>query len=273
MTTIDNRRPDPSLGEPPEDLDENLDLDPDEIDWHLDNARFVGLVDPATRTAPSGDDGPAGASWQFRDLTNALAGHLEPTAPTLLRRTDHRALLYAHCINSIHGGSGVGKSLLAQEATRQHLDDGLHVVWCDFEDANETLIIERLRSLGVHDQAIADRFHYLNPDEVPGRTMIDELLAATDALGQVLLVIDSVGESLGLMGLSEDKDLEVDGWKRFLPHRFERAGHTVLLLDHSTKAGDNPLFPSGSKRKRALISGASWLLEVVTPFSRSIRAS
>jgi len=45
-------------------------------------------------------------------------------------------------------------------------------------------------------------------------------------------------------------------------------GHTVLLIDHGTKAGDSPLYPSGSKRKRALISGAAWSVELVTPFSR-----
>ncbi len=61
------------------------------------------------------------------------------------------------------------------------------MVWCDFEDANETLIIERLRSLGVEDDVIAARFHYVNPDEMPGRSMIDQLLDDTSPLGMVLL--------------------------------------------------------------------------------------
>ena len=35
-----------------------------------------------------------------------------------------------------------------------------------------------------------------------------------------------------------------------------------------TKAKDNPLFPSGSKRKRAAITGASYLLEAVVSLTR-----
>jgi hypothetical protein len=42
----------------------------------------------------------------------------------------------------------------------------------------------------------------------------------------------------------------------------------VLLIDHSTKSKDNPLFPSGSKRKRAAITGASYYLTAVTPLTR-----
>jgi hypothetical protein len=218
---------------------------------------------------PNRDDAsPIGASWHPRDLTAALAGALERPMPTLLRRIDGLGMLYAKVINGIHSDSGTGKGWLALIATKEELDAGRHVWWFDFEDPAEHLLIERLRTLGVPDNVIADQVHYINPDEPATHPVIAELVTLADQHGPSFIVIDSTGECLGLQGLDENKDLDVDQWKRLLPHPFERAGHTVLLIDHGTKAGDSPLYPSGSKRKRALISGAAWSVELVTPFSR-----
>ncbi len=55
---------------------------------------------------------------------------------------------------------------------------------------------------------------------------------------------------------------------RRVPRRLADAGPCVLLLDHSTKAMDNPLHPSGSKRKRAAINGASYLVTAKPALSR-----
>jgi hypothetical protein len=46
------------------------------------------------------------------------------------------------------------------------------------------------------------------------------------------------------------------------------AGMAVVLIDHSTKAADNPLHPSGSKRKRAAITGASYLVTAPKPLTK-----
>jgi hypothetical protein len=210
----------------------------------------------------------SGRSWVPRDLTSELAGNHERRLPTMLVRSDGVGLLYPGTINGFHADSGIGKSLVAQVAAREHLDAGGHVWWFDFEDANERLLIERLRLLEVADHTIAERVHYLNPDEPASLVHVSRLLGTIAAYPRSLAVIDSVGEALGLQGLDENKDLDVDRWKRLLPHELERAGHTVTVIDHSTKASDNPLYPSGSKRKRALISGSAWLLESVVPFDR-----
>ena len=41
-----------------------------------------------------------------------------------------------------------------------------------------------------------------------------------------------------------------------------------MLIDHSTKAKDAPLHASGSKRKRAAITGASYLVNEIVPLTR-----
>jgi hypothetical protein len=219
---------------------------------------------------------PTGSTWTFRDLAPALAGDIEATVPTILRRHDGIALFYAGKVNGLHADSGVGKSLLALLAAVEHMTSrGAFlaargdVVWIDHEDANESLAIERLRDLGVDDDVIRARFHYVNPDETARPSTVDRLLAEIDRLGRsCLVVIDSTGEALGLNGADENSDLDVDEWARALPKRLEREGHTVILIDHATKAADNPLHPSGSKRKRSMISGSSFLVSTVTPFDR-----
>lgn len=209
------------------------------------------------------------STWTFVDLEPALNGERVQIEPTVLQRLDLRGLMYAGRINGIHADSGVGKGWVQAIATVQWVQDGGHAVWIDFEDPNEELLIDRCRSLGLDDHQILDQVHYINPQ---GPATDSEILTLIDLmleLGPCLVTVDSTGEALGLQGLDENKDLDVDTWKRLVVTRVERAGHTTTLIDHSNKAATNDLFPSGSKRKRALISGSSWLLETITPFDRS----
>lgn len=221
-----------------------------------------------TDDAPVDDVAAVLGTWAFVDLEAVLAGDRQRMTPTILRRNDGRHLVYAGRTNGVHADSGVGKGWIALVAALDHLDHGGHVLWIDFEDPNAELVVERLLALGVDPDVIRERVHYLNPSDPATLATAAVLVAQVEPYGSCLVVVDSVGESLGLQGYDEDKDVQVDEWKRLLPHPFERAGHTVLLIDHSTKARDNPLHPSGSKRKRALISGASWNVEEITPFDR-----
>src|ERR687898_486158 len=73
---------------------------------------------------------------------------------------------------------------------------------------------------------------------------------------------------IGLEGVDEDRDVQVGPWLRRVARRLaDSTGAGVIIIDHSTKAKDNPLFPSGSKRKRAAITGASYHVEAVAPRS------
>jgi hypothetical protein len=90
-----------------------------------------------------------------------------------------------------------------------------------------------------------------------------------DERNVTLVVIDSLGEVFGIEGINEDRDNEVGPWMRAVPRNLAEHGPAVILIDHSTKANDNPLYPSGSKRKRAAITGASYLAEATTPFVKA----
>lgn len=207
-------------------------------------------------------------SWPAIDLAPYLRGEVTVTLPTMLRRDDAHALLYAGRVNGIHGDSGLGKSWLAQIAAAQLLDAGEHVTWIDFEDPDASTIIERLRALGVTDDAIDAQLHYHRPTDFFSNDAVD--LIAREVLEHrvALVVIDSLGEAFGLEGINEDKDAEVRPWMRRVPRKLAETGAAVLLVDHATKAGDNALHPSGSKAKRAAITGSSYLVEAPAPLTR-----
>jgi hypothetical protein len=206
--------------------------------------------------------------WQPVDLGPALRGEIVRHTPTILRRADGQGLFYAGQVNGIHGDSGAGKGWVVLAAVAQELDAGNHTLWVDAEDPNETTIVGRLLDIGVDPQVIEERFHYINPKSPVGLTAVRLLLDYVEKWAVSLVVLDSIGELFGLEGISEDKDVEVGPWMRRVARPLALAGPAVIPIDHGTKAADNPLHPSGSKRKRAAVTGASYLVEVVRPLAR-----
>jgi hypothetical protein len=208
-------------------------------------------------------------SWQRVDLGPALRGEVTKPAPTILVRDDGAALYTPACVNWLHGDSGEGKSMVAAIAVAQVLAGGRHALWVDFEDPDPTTLVERLRdTLDVSAEAIATFLHYYGPVEPIGAPAVEHLERDAAEHDAPIIVLDSFGEAAGLEGLDENKDVDVAPWVRRVARRLADAGPAVLVLDHSTKAGDNPLYPSGSKRKRAAITGQGYLLEAPIPLNR-----
>jgi hypothetical protein len=245
----------------------------DHPDSHAIPIARAALRDGSTMSAEPVPDEPDDhdplATWYEVDLRPVLAGeHVTPT-PEVLRREDGAALFYRGRSNGVHGGSGAGKGWLAAVAVAQEIGAGRHVVWIDFEDPDATVLVERLRVLGCRDDLIADLVHYHRPTEPTSRFAVDLLGDEVRRFDARLVVVDSIGEAFALDGIDENKDAEVGPWLRSRARRLaDETNAAVVLIDHSTKAPDNVLHPSGSKRKRAAITGASYLVEDVTPLTR-----
>lgn len=239
-----------------------------DIDNEKVSAWIAGLpTDERAVAATTDDDDGLDESWQRVDLGPALRGEVTAVTPTILARDDHQRLLYAGRVNGIHGDSGDGKTWVADIACAQELAAGNHVIWIDFED-NELVLTERLRILDVPTDTIDERCHYHRPTAPFDDHAVAHIAAETTTCAATLVVIDSLGEAFGIEGVDEDRDREVGPWLRRVARRLADTGAAILLIDHSTKAKDNPLFPSGSKRKRAAITGASYLLDAVSPLTR-----
>ena len=215
------------------------------------------------------DDGvKLGSSWVPRPLDDALAGTTETPTPAVLRiKGTTAALFYLGCVNGLHGDSGIGKSWVAFKALAESILDGHNVMLIDYE-MNEHEVVDRFRALGVSSDAILRHLIYIRPDE-PTALGVDEVVGLAVERAVRLAVIDSLGEAFAVEGINEDKDNEVGPWLRMLPRQLADAGPAVTLVDHGTKAAENPLYPSGSKRKRAAITGASYLVTATSAPTRT----
>lgn len=203
--------------------------------------------------------------WQFVDLTPILDGTYDPPTPTLLPRNDGICLLYTGRVHSLTGEPGGGKTWIALHLIADTLIAGGTAMLIDYEDTPASAV-SRLRTLGVDDQAMRDRFVYVRPDgplidrqgRVAGHTM-----ARLEALAADVVVIDSIGESLAAEGLKPNDDDQVTRWFRLLPRRLARNGAAVLGVDHRAKnKDDRGLWAIGSQRKLAAIDGAAYVAEV-----------
>jgi AAA domain len=206
------------------------------------------------------------ASFEPIDLGPAWRGDKPRPAAEVFRRDDGLALLLPG-VNYLFGDSGDGKSFVALIAALEEIRTGHPVIWISYEDANEDLIVDRLKLLGAtEDEATMLRFSVPQVGLTAGTRRIIELAEEIEAR---LVVLDSVGEAMAVGGVDEDRDKEVGPWMRQTMRLIHNLNPTlsILPIDHSTKSKDNPLFPSGSKRKRAAVTGRMFLLNVRSPFA------
>jgi hypothetical protein len=234
------------------------------------------LPGPAASTPVSPEEAftsPTAGGWTPVNLSNVvdilIDGSLHRPVPTVGIRTDGTALFYPCKVSGVSGASGSGKSFTVLLACDQAIAKGEDVVWIDFEsDPAET--VGRLLDLGADPAAIRKHFHYIQPDMrlgEDGAAALVELVRATEA---AVVVIDSVGESLAMEGDSPNDDDDTARWFRRLPTMLARLGPAVIIIDHVTKADDRDpgLWPIGSQRKRAAISGAQYMQRIRKPFSK-----
>lgn len=233
-----------------------------------------------TMTEHGTDEEPAddpAASWRAIDLRTVADGlrdgSLERPRPTvgavgLAPEDGPRALLYRGKVNGLAGESNAGKSWTALVIARQELESGEGVLYLDLED-DGVAMTDRLLQMGADLDQVAERFAYVNPGTRFDTDARAALLAILDRLAPSLVVIDSVGEALSLEGMRPNEDDEVARWFRLLPRWL--AGHAcepaVLVLDHVPKV-DGGLWPIGSQRKRAAVTGAQYMQERRAPFSQ-----
>jgi hypothetical protein len=242
---------------------------------------LIELADELSKAALTGDDERIRAtveaiietdqphrnipeSFEPVELAPVLAGNYRQPEPLILPRDDGSALFYPGQVNGIHGDSGLGKGWITCAAVADELRRGHRVMLIDLEDTAPS-IVARLRLLGARDNEIAAGLIYVRPTAAFTALAVDGLCELIDEHTPRLVVLDSLGEAFGLDGIDENSDAEVGPWLRRVPRRLAELGPAVTLVDHSTKAADNPLHPSGSKRKRAAIGGASYLITATTP--------
>ena len=237
----------------------------------MSNGSWMPSLEDAREDPYDAQDEP-GASWAPVDLADTLRGLQDGSvarlAPSVGDIGDGHHLFYRGKVNGVAGDSNGGKSWLALAVCTQAIATAT-VVYVDLED-DQLGTVERLVDLGADPEAILNRFVYIHPFERYDRLAEAHLMQVIAAHNPALVVIDSTGEALALNGCNPNADEDVAEWFRRLPAQIARRGPAVVVLDHVTKADalDPGLWPTGSQRKRAAISGAQYMLRVSKPFSR-----
>ncbi|WP_353810296.1 AAA family ATPase [Agromyces sp. SYSU T00194] len=249
-STLSARAPEPSERERLESLTpEQAEA---EFGWDWENLRAQAL----TRAEASETQAAIPETWKPLDLAEFLAEDYAPPAPSVFRRTDGMGLFYPGVVNEVHAPGGEGKTLFALAVAAEQLADGHTVAHIDYEE-HPGRIVSRLVGLGVDRAVIAERFHYIRPEERPTPAVLE----AYARRGYSLVIIDTVGESINnVTGGDSNSTDDVTRWHSFA-RSFAQAGACVLVVDHVPKDAANPLFPIGSQAKYAGYKGAIYLLE------------
>lgn len=208
------------------------------------------------------------STLEVPDVGALLDGDLTNEEADFLTRVDGRALLYAGKMHVLQGEPTAGKSWLALQAVVEVLGIGGAALYLDYEDSSRG-ILGRLLALGADPAAVRARFVYVQPAGAFGLSEKLELERILARLNPDLVVIDGVAEALARDGRSEDKASEVVGWIEKLPRWMARTGAGVVMLDHVVKDREQQgRWARGSGAKLAAVDGATYVVRVVTPFSR-----
>lgn len=237
----------------------------------VDLASLIGVAPSRERGAEGHTEAAEAASttWERVDLGSWLDG--DPGEPaTVLPRDDGTCLIYTGRINMLFGESTGGKSWVALHACAERMLSGAGAIYIDLEDHPRS-IVARLRQLGVPREAIERHFVYVRPE-------IGGVAAATTAVGQLvaehkaeIVVLDSLGEAMALFGV-KDEDVPFSSFVQTILRPWSRTGAAVVVLDHVVKnqTADTPkLYSIGSQRKRAMVDGASYRVDVIERFTRT----
>jgi hypothetical protein len=227
---------------------------------------------PAVETPPTASVGRAGWDDVPIDviIDSIAAGTLVLPVPTVGMLADGSGgLFYPGRVNGLAGDSGAGKGWIALTVAAEQMGLGRHVYYLDFEDSPELAMLRLLKVLRVDPDLVRRLFHYLHPSSHDDAG-IAELVKRVSLTPEAFVVIDSTGESIAAAGLNQNHDEEVAAWFQSLANPLAfLGGACVVLLDHMAKGADGGLWPIGSQRKRAAITGAQYVVEVADPFNKS----
>lgn len=199
-------------------------------------------------------------SWVALDL--AELGVHKPEPPAI------GGLLYPGRRHVFSGEAEAGKSWLLLAVAADEIREGRGVVWLDADGMGASDVLERLRNLGLEDEAISRLFAYLEPEEAITPAAAEHVRNLLGERQGRLLVFDAFNSALTLHGLDPNSTVEVERFWRDVVDPFASSGVAVALPDHVVKQREaRGKYAYGSERKH---SGAEVHLGMVAvePFGR-----
>lgn len=232
----------------------------EKVAWRVQQDQ-AGLLAKRVLRAALGDEP---SEWAEEDMAAVLRDNPDGPVPSLLRRTDGRALLYPGRVNAILGESESGKGWFALHACCQVIRSAGHIVYVDFED--EAIGVgDRLRRLGLSAAQIVECFHYVRADGPVDSVARAALVELAERVEAQLCVVDGVTEAMVSAGWSMLDNDDVARFYETLPRPLSRTGAAVVVIDHLPKTAEGK-GAIGAQHKRSGLDGAAYRLEVTHPF-------
>lgn len=208
------------------------------------------------------------AELLYVDIAALLAGGLpEPPKPDVLTREDGHALFYRRKINVLYGDPESGKSWVSFAAAVEALKAGSRVLLIDADHNGAASVVHRLLALGAPLEALTDpeRFRYAEPED---REHLLAVIADARDWKPDLVVVDSIGEVLPLLGLSSNSPDDYTLANRLVLRPLKLCGACVIAVDHMAKNTASRAFgPTGTAAKRRTFDGASYRVALREPFA------
>lgn len=178
-------------------------------------------------------------------------------------------LIYNGHSHALLGEPGRGKSLIAHHLIVEEAKAGRHSLFLDFEKSHEDFKF-RMTALGATEDD-ATRLGYWRLTGALDQAALTEVHAYLRQHEANIVVIDAVGRALSRHGYDENNNHDVQRWYDQTIDPLERAGYTVVMIDHLRKPDNgntrSSRYAKGAGAKLAVITGAAYLVETGRVFS------
>jgi hypothetical protein len=204
----------------------------------------------------------------FVDVATILSkGIPPPPKPVLLTREDGHALFYAGKVNVLFGDPECGKTWIALAAVVEALNAGRRAAILDLDHNGAGEILTRLLALGAHRDHLGDpdRFRLAEPEAQDDLILVVSALKAWRA---AVVVVDSLGELLPMLGLNSSSPDDYTSAHRRALTPMSNAGAVVVAIDHLPKGEESrERGQTGTMAKKRAINGVSLRVTVAEQFA------
>lgn len=206
-----------------------------------------------------------GARWH--DFAALAAGKRKRAEATIFPRADGQCLFYAGKEHNIYGEAESGKDMLLVAIARWCLENGLSVMWTDFEEGDELEIGSRLLNAGLDAGLLTDRswFRYATP---AGRAEADACLGDVVRWKPDVAIWDGMTAAYGMYGWQVKENDSATAFRAGLVRPCLAEGIATISSDHVAKDGNGGRYAIGGVMKLNMVNGAAYLLEARQTIAR-----
>ncbi|UOD81987.1 DNA recombination/repair protein RecA [Paenarthrobacter ureafaciens] len=204
----------------------------------------------------------------YADVAALLSGDMPPApTPSVLRRHDGGCLFYSNQFNMLFGEAESAKTFVALAAMAETLRAGGTGCFLDMDHNGAQSIVVRLINFGVPADVLSDlsRFRFKEPEDRPD---LIHTVADLKAWSPDVVVVDSVGELLPLMGLNSNSPDDFTIAHTSVLKPLATSGACVIGIDHVAKNTESKAQgPTGTVAKARAVGGVMLRVTVKESYS------